>query len=147
MTDSIDSILYYQIGVDILDDKNKKTGKIALYVDIFILGSAFIVSAMLIATTSEVMTPVNFWASTFILAFVFTGISRGEYLYKMPICISAAMTIGAFVSNKLTLLGFFAIMLGAISSMMLVFAAMKVNAYKYKHMQSLTTENQEKKRT
>lgn len=146
MTDGIDGILYYQIGVDILDDKNKKT-KIALYVDIFILGSAFIISAILIAITSEVMTPVNFWASTCILAFVFTGISRGEYLYKMPICIFAAVTIGALVSNKLTLLGFFAIIFGAISSMILVFAAMKVNAHKYKHMQYLETESQEKKRT
>lgn len=119
-----------------LENKEKKAPKRASLVEMLVFGLTFLIIMALFATTSDDMTPVNFAAATFVLIFFLTATAGKESIVKMTITIFSATVMGAAIAQKLSLLMIFAAIFGSLACVAFILIATKINAYKYKHMES-----------
>lgn len=119
-----------------MENKEKKAPAKAGLVEMFVFGLTFLIIMALIATTSGDMTPVNFAAAAFVLIFFLTAAAGKEYILRMTITIFSAIAMGAAIAQKLSLPVLFATIFGSLACVAFILIAIKINAYKYKHVES-----------
>ncbi|MFA6097500.1 MAG: hypothetical protein WC788_07785 [Candidatus Paceibacterota bacterium] len=107
-----------------------KIKKLAKRAEFMLFSLTFFIIVALAATSSDKMDGYAFLAESFVLTFVFTGLTGPEYLYKMPAITALAIVIGTAIAHQLTMITFGAIIIGAILSIVFMLIAMKLNSYR-----------------